>query len=151
DERERRLPDLRRAGRRLPVAGLLRTGQCRAAQNARAQSYRGRSRHRPPADCDFRSRISARRAQEQVRTGLSAAKRRTHLLSRGEEVKGIGFSRFTLLWKIVLSTSVAVTALFALVGWIVQSNVVSTTTRSLEDEVQASFQAYQSLWNARSD
>jgi hypothetical protein len=59
-------------------------------------------------------------------------------------VKGVGFSRFPLLWKIVLSTSVAVTALFALVGWIVQSNVVSTTTRSLEDEVRASFQAYQS-------
>jgi signal transduction histidine kinase len=66
-------------------------------------------------------------------------------------MKGIGFSRVSLLWKIVLSTSVAVTALFALVGWIVQSNVVSTTSRSLEDEVQASFHAYQSLWNARSD
>lgn len=66
-------------------------------------------------------------------------------------MKGVGFSRFPLLWKIVLSTSVAVTALFALVGWIVQSNVVSTTTRSLEDEVRASFQAYQSLWNARLD
>lgn len=66
-------------------------------------------------------------------------------------MKGIGFSRFRLLWKIVLSTSVAVTGLFALVGWIVQSNVVKTTSRSLEDEVHASFQAYQSLWHARSD
>src|SRR6476469_2478698 len=66
-------------------------------------------------------------------------------------MKGVGFSRFSLLWKIVLSTSVAVTLLFALVGWIVESNVVSTTSRSLEDEVKASFEAYQSLWNARSD
>src|SRR5690349_12231471 len=66
-------------------------------------------------------------------------------------MSGFGFSRFSLLWKIVLSTSVAVTLLFALVGWMVQSNVVSTTTRSLEDEVRASFRAYQSLWNARSD
>jgi signal transduction histidine kinase len=66
-------------------------------------------------------------------------------------VKLLGFSRFRLLWKIVMSTSVAVTVLFALVGWIVMSNVVSTTTRSMEDEVQASFHAYQSLWNARSD
>src|SRR5215471_16854549 len=66
-------------------------------------------------------------------------------------MSGFGFSRFSLLWKIVLSTSVAVTALFALVGWIVQNNVVSTTTRSLEDEVQASFHAYQSLWRARAD
>ena len=66
-------------------------------------------------------------------------------------MKGAGFSRFSLLWKIVLSTSVAVTLLFALVGWIVESNVVSTTSRSLEDEVKASFEAYQSLWIARSD
>ena len=66
-------------------------------------------------------------------------------------MSGFGFSRFSLLWKIVLSTSVAVTLLFALVGWIVQSNVVSTTSRSLEDEVQASFHAYQSLWRARED
>jgi signal transduction histidine kinase len=66
-------------------------------------------------------------------------------------MKGVGFSRFSLLWKIVLSTSVAVTLLFALVGWIVESNVVSTTSRSLEDEVKASFEAYQSLWVARSD
>jgi signal transduction histidine kinase len=66
-------------------------------------------------------------------------------------MSGFRFSRFSLLWKIVLSTSVAVTVLFALVGWMVQSNVVSTTTRSLEDEVHASFRAYRSLWNARSD
>ena len=66
-------------------------------------------------------------------------------------MKGVGFSRFSLLWKIVLSTSVAITLLFALVGWIVENNVVSTTSRSLEDEVKASFQAYQSLWIARSE
>jgi len=66
-------------------------------------------------------------------------------------MKGVGFSRFSLLWKIVLSTSVAITLLFALVGWIVENNVVSTTSRSLEDEVKASFEAYQSLWIARSD
>ena len=66
-------------------------------------------------------------------------------------MRGVGFSRFSLLWKIVLSTSVAVTLLFALVGWIVESNVVSTTSRSLEDEVKASFGAYQSLWIARSE
>src|SRR6185436_11474491 len=66
-------------------------------------------------------------------------------------MKGVGFSRFSLLWKIVLSTSVAVTLLFAVVGWMVESNVISTTSRSLEDEVKASFEAYQSLWNARSE
>jgi len=64
-------------------------------------------------------------------------------------VKGFGFSRLSLLWKILLSTSVAITALFAITGWIVENNALTTTSRSLEDEVQASFQAYQSLWRSR--
>ncbi|HVN06399.1 MAG TPA: ATP-binding protein [Bryobacteraceae bacterium] len=61
------------------------------------------------------------------------------------------FSRLSLLWKILLSTSVAITVLFALTGWIVVRNAVETTTRTMEDEVGASFQAYQSLWQARAD
>jgi len=59
------------------------------------------------------------------------------------------FSRLSLLWKILLSTSVAITLLFALTGWIVLRNAVQTTTSTMEDEVGASFQAYQSLWEAR--
>ena len=39
------------------------------------------------------------------------------------------FSRLSLLWKILLSTSVAVTLLFALTGWIVLRNAVDTTTQ----------------------
>ena len=66
-------------------------------------------------------------------------------------MSGFGFSRFSLLWKIMLSTSVALTALFALVGWIVQSNIITTTSHSLEDEVHASFQTYLALWKARAD
>ena len=62
-----------------------------------------------------------------------------------------GFSRLSLLWKILLSTSVAITVLFAATGWIVEKNALNTTSRSLEDEVQASFRAYQSLWKARAD
>ena len=61
------------------------------------------------------------------------------------------FSRLSLLWKILLSTSVAVTLLFAVTGWIVLRNAVQTTTSTMEDEVGASFQAYQSLWQARAD
>ena len=61
------------------------------------------------------------------------------------------FSRLSLLWKILLSTSVAVTLLFALMGWIVVHNAVQTTTSTMEDEVGASFQAYQSLWEARAE
>jgi signal transduction histidine kinase len=61
------------------------------------------------------------------------------------------FSRLSLLWKILLSTSVAVTLLFALTGWIVVRNAVDTTASTMEDEVGASLQAYQSLWKARAD
>ena len=64
---------------------------------------------------------------------------------------GPSFSRLSLLWKIVLSTSVAITLLFALVGWMVESSAISTTSQSLEDEVKASFEAYRSLWKARAD
>jgi len=59
------------------------------------------------------------------------------------------FSRLSLLWKILLSTSVAITLLFAAMGWIVQRSAVETTSRTLEDEIDASFQAYESLWKAR--
>jgi len=61
----------------------------------------------------------------------------------------LGISRLSLLWKILLSTSVAMTVLFALTGWIVEKNALNTTSRSLGDEVQASFQAYRSLLQAR--
>ncbi|HTB16620.1 MAG TPA: ATP-binding protein [Bryobacteraceae bacterium] len=62
-----------------------------------------------------------------------------------------GFSRLSLLWKTLLSTSVAITLLFAVTVWIVQHHVVQSTSESLEDEVRASFQAYESLWRAHAD
>jgi signal transduction histidine kinase len=58
-------------------------------------------------------------------------------------------SRLSLQWKILLSTSVAITVLFAVTGWIVLSNTMRTTSKSLEDEVQTSFHAYESLWQSR--
>lgn len=61
------------------------------------------------------------------------------------------FSRLSLLWKILLSTSVAITVLFSLTGWIVENDALDTTSRSLEQEVEASFQAYRSLWQSRAD
>src|SRR5262245_37792013 len=61
------------------------------------------------------------------------------------------FSRLSLLWKILLSTSVALTALFAITGWIVQNHVIKTTTLSLQEEVASSFQAYESLWKSRAE
>jgi signal transduction histidine kinase len=61
------------------------------------------------------------------------------------------FSRLSLLWKIPLSSSIAITLLFAATGWIVMDNAVRATSESVEHEVQASFQAYQSLWRARAE
>jgi signal transduction histidine kinase len=62
-----------------------------------------------------------------------------------------GFSRLSLLWKTLLSTSIAITLLFAVTVWIVQHHVVQSTSESLEDEVRASFRAYESLWRAHAD
>lgn len=61
------------------------------------------------------------------------------------------FSRLSLLWKIMLSTSVAVTALFALTGEIVLGNVTRTMSGSLEEEAQHSFRAYTALWASRAN
>jgi len=61
------------------------------------------------------------------------------------------FSRLSLLWKILLSTSVAVTVLFAITGEIVLNHITRTMSESLDEEVQASFQAYTSLWRSRAE
>lgn len=61
----------------------------------------------------------------------------------------MNFSRLSLLWKILLPTSVVLTIVFLITGWIVQTSVINTTTASVEQEAKASFQAYESLWNAR--
>ena len=57
----------------------------------------------------------------------------------------------SLLWRILLSTSIAVTLLFGVTGWIVQDNATNATAASLDEEVRASFHAYDSLWRSRAD
>jgi signal transduction histidine kinase len=64
-------------------------------------------------------------------------------------MRHLRFSRLSLQWKILLSTSAAITALLALTGWMVLSNAMDTTSQSLEEEVKTSFHAYQSLWQSR--
>lgn len=59
--------------------------------------------------------------------------------------------RLSLLWKILLSTSICLTLLFVMTGWIVQDYAIRTTSQSLDDEVKASFQAYESLWQSRAE
>ena len=60
-------------------------------------------------------------------------------------------SRLSLLTKIMLSTSVAITVLFAIAGQIVLRNITKSMSDSLEAEVQGSFHAYASLWEARTE
>src|SRR5262249_61727076 len=92
-------------------------------------------------------------AQEQVRQGLSSGNRRSGCLPRREDpmIASGRFASLSLLWKILLSTSVALTALFAITGWIVQNHVINTTSLSLDEEVSSSFQAYESLWTSRAE
>ncbi len=58
-------------------------------------------------------------------------------------------SSLSLLWKIMLSTSIAITLLFAVTGWIVQQQFVNSASETLEEEVRGSLQSYDSLWRAR--
>jgi signal transduction histidine kinase len=57
----------------------------------------------------------------------------------------------SLLWRILFSTSIAITAVFAFMGWVLQEQFVSTASKTLDEEVKASFGAYDSLWRARAD
>jgi signal transduction histidine kinase len=57
--------------------------------------------------------------------------------------------RLPLLWRIFLSTSIAITALFAATGWLVQTYASRVSEQSLEEEVRTSLQAYEALWTTR--
>ena len=57
----------------------------------------------------------------------------------------------SLLWKILLSTSIAITVLLALTGWFIQDQTLSVLTLSLEHEVRSGLQAYESLWQSRAE
>ena len=58
-------------------------------------------------------------------------------------------SGISLLWRILLSTSIALTVLFGLTGWVIQSYAGGVSEHSLEEEVRTSLEAYQALWNTR--
>ena len=59
--------------------------------------------------------------------------------------------RPSLLWKILFSTSIAITCLLALTGWFVHDQTLAVLSRSLQTEIQSSFRAYESLWQSRAD
>lgn len=60
-----------------------------------------------------------------------------------------GLHRPSLIWKILLSTSVAITVLLGLTGWFVQDQLLASMSQNLEDEMRVSSQAYESLWRSR--
>ena len=66
-------------------------------------------------------------------------------------MKSWRFSRLSLLWKILLSTSVAVTILFAITGQIILRDITNTMSDGLNQQVRESFQAYTSIWKSRAD
>ncbi|HMF74590.1 MAG TPA: ATP-binding protein [Bryobacteraceae bacterium] len=57
--------------------------------------------------------------------------------------------RQSLAWRILLSTSIAITLLFAITGWAVQSYAARVSQQSLEAEVKISLRAYEALWAVR--
>jgi signal transduction histidine kinase len=59
--------------------------------------------------------------------------------------------RGSLLGKLLISTSIGITAVFAVTGWIVQDRASRLTALSLEEEVQSGLRAYEALWRARSE
>jgi signal transduction histidine kinase len=61
----------------------------------------------------------------------------------------LSFRRIPLLWRIFLSTSIAIAALFAATGWVVQTYAARVSEQSLEREVHASLHAYEALWTTR--
>ena len=61
------------------------------------------------------------------------------------------FRGLPLLAKILLSTTVAITALFAFTGEIVLRHISRTMSDTIDEEVQNSFRAYSALLNSRAE
>jgi signal transduction histidine kinase len=66
-------------------------------------------------------------------------------------VRKFWFSNPSLLSKALLVTSVAITILLGVTGWLVQRYAVRTTSEGLEEEVRGSLRAYESMWRSRAD
>jgi len=57
----------------------------------------------------------------------------------------------SLLWKILLSTSIAITLLLATTGWFVQDQMLTAMSQTVESEMRVSAQAYEALWRSRAE
>jgi signal transduction histidine kinase len=61
------------------------------------------------------------------------------------------FAPLSLLWKVLLSTSVLITVLLVLTAWLVQNYLVRNASMMLGDAATASLRSYESLWEARAE
>ena len=59
------------------------------------------------------------------------------------------FSRMPLQWRVFVATSITITFLFVLTGWVLQNYALSVADQSVRAEIRASIQAYEALWKAR--
>ena len=59
--------------------------------------------------------------------------------------------RFGILTRLWLSTALLLTMMFGTAAWVVQRHAAETALLSHNDEVAASFQAYESVWRARQE
>ena len=61
------------------------------------------------------------------------------------------FYKPSLLWKILFSTTIAITLLLAAAGRFVHDQTRSVLEQNLNSELEGSFHAYQALWESRDD
>ena len=59
------------------------------------------------------------------------------------------FGKMPLQWRVFVATSITVTLLFVLAGWVLQNYALSVADQSVRAEIRASIQAYEALWKAR--
>lgn len=61
------------------------------------------------------------------------------------------FSRLPLGGRIFIATSITITVLFAAAGWGLQQYTISQSDENVRTEIQASVQAYEAVWKARTE
>lgn len=59
----------------------------------------------------------------------------------------LSLKRFSLLWRILLSTSLAIGALLGITGWLVQAYAIRLSEQSVEDEIRVSLESFKARWN----
>ena len=59
------------------------------------------------------------------------------------------FDAVPLRWRVFLATSITITVLFAVAGWVLQQYAISVADESVRAEIRVSIQAYEAVWKAR--